>query len=108
MKVIKKILSVLAWVLIIGGITAGVVIYMINKSALTLALKEPAVQASLRILTQILICAAAVVIGLTLLSASLRIGLSIRSKEKEKERKEAELAQSKAKEETQTPGIRKE
>ena len=110
MKVIKKILSVLAWVLIIGGIAAGAAIYAMNKSALTLAMKEPAVQASLKIILRILACAGAVLIGLILLTLSLRIGLSIRSKEKEKEkeRKEQEKLQAKSEEETNTPGIRKE
>ncbi|MBQ1382633.1 MAG: OadG family protein [Solobacterium sp.] len=90
LKIIKKILSALAWLLIIAGLVAGGTIYLMNQSALNLALQEPAVQASLRIIIQILLCAAAVFVGLILLSASLKLSGYIRGKEREKEKQEKE------------------
>jgi len=90
LKIIKKILSALAWLLIIAGLVAGGTIYLMNQSALNLALQEPAVQASLRIIIQILLCAAAVFVGRILLSASLKLSGYIRGKEREKEKQEKE------------------
>ena len=90
LKIIKKTLSALAWLLIIAGLVAGGTIYLMNQSALNLALQEPAVQASLRIIIQILLCAAAVFVGLILLSASLKLSGYIRGKEREKEKQEKE------------------
>ena len=90
LKIIKKTLSALAWLLIIAGLVAGGTIYLMNQSALNLAFQEPAVQASLRIIIQILLCAAAVFVGLILLSASLKLSGYIRGKEREKEKQEKE------------------
>ncbi len=102
MKILKKILNITAWILIIGGIGAGAAVYMVNRSALALALKEPAVQASLKILTQILLCAAGVFAGLIVLSLSLRVGAGIRTKEKERAALEKERAETeKMKQETE-------
>jgi len=90
MKVIKKVLYVIAWALIAGGALAFLFILVYNRTTLTVMFADPAVQASARIFLKLLICALIVLVGLVILSVALRVGIGIRAKERDRKRMEAE------------------
>ena len=90
MKVLKKIISGIAWLLILGGAIVFVVTFLYNRNALSLILSEAIVQASLRIIIKLLICVGAVLLGLILLTLSLRIGINIRVRNRERRKMEAQ------------------
>ena len=96
MKNLKKIISAIAWILILGGTLAFFIVFLNNRVTLGMILSNPAVQASIIIFIKMLCCIGAVILGFVFLTLSLKMGLSIRAKEREKkklevqEKKEAE------------------
>ena len=86
MKVLKKILSWLAWLLIIGGVAVFAVMYLINQSTLNALLHSEAVIAAWNILRILGFCVIGVLVGFIFLSLSLKLRSRIRSKERERAR----------------------
>ena len=84
MKALKKVLSWLAWILIIGGIAVFVVMYLVNRNTLNTLLASESVVAAWSILRVMGICVIGVLAGFIFLSLSLRLRSRIRSKEREK------------------------
>ena len=88
MKVLKTIVSAIAAILILGGLIMFAVTVAYNHNTLQIIFSDPIVQASLNILTRLLYCIIAVLVGLIFLTIALRIGVSIRSKEREQKKKD--------------------
>lgn len=96
MKILKKITSWIAWILIIGGLGVMLYTYLVNKSALVILVSDPAFRTAFEIIRKMLLCALAVFAGMVFLAVSLKLAISIRQKEKrakieaEKEAEESE------------------
>ena len=89
MKVFKKIISAISWILILGGTLAFFVVFLNNRVTISMILSSSIVQASLVIFVKMLCCIGAVILGFVFLTLSLKMGLSIRAKEREKRKLEA-------------------
>ena len=89
MKVLKSIVSTIAWILIIGGLLVFLVTVAYNHNTLQIIFSDPIVQASLTILVRLLYCVAAVLVGLVFMTIALRIGYNIRTKEREQRKVDA-------------------
>ena len=82
MRILQKIIGWISLILILGGAGLMAFKYLTNKTLFAALLATPVVQQSMGILKLMLYGAAAVLLGLILLTLSFKIGSSIRSKEK--------------------------
>ena len=89
LKILKTIVSAIAWTLILGGVLVFLVTVAYNHNTLQIIFSDPIVQASLTILVRLLYCVGAILIGLIFLTIAVKIGFSIRSKEREQKKIEA-------------------
>ncbi len=88
MKVLKSIISLIAWVLILGGLLVFVMTALYNRTTLQIIFADPVVQASFNILLRLLYCVIAFLIGLIFLVIALRINFNIKAKEREQRKQE--------------------
>ena len=89
MKILKSLFSIIAWVLILGGLVVFLVTVSYNHNTLQIIFADPVVQASLSILVRLLYCIAAMLLGLVFLTIAMQVGISIWSKEREQRKIDA-------------------
>ena len=90
MKTLKKVLTWISVILIVGGILFFTIEYLANRNLFKVLMSNSVVRGSLGVLKNMLIAVVMVIVGLLLLSLTFKIGDSIRRKEEEKRLEEAQ------------------
>lgn len=91
MKTLKKVLTWIAAILIVGGIAFFLIEYLANRNLFKVLMSNSVVRGSLGVLKHMLIAVLMVIVGLLLLSLSFKIADSIKRKEEKQRLEEAQM-----------------